>query len=152
MPPCLPASAAALPSAKVLLARFDARRDAYVAASSQREWDLARQHAVIVEQVAELGAAQADDYRDRAMAENVGWILAHEPAGTRMVVWAHNGHINYSAGAGYTSMGECLRRSFGADYLNIGFVFNQGAFQAIGGSAQGPKGLSEGYLFSKIQL
>jgi erythromycin esterase len=138
-----PASASALSSARALVARFDARGDAYVAASSQREWDLARQQAVIVEQVAELGAGQAIEYRDRAMAENVGWILAHEPAGTRMVVWAHNGHINYSTSTGYTPMGEYLRRTFGADYLNIGFVFNQGAFQAIGGNAQGSKGLSE---------
>ena len=138
-----PASAAALSSARALLARFDARRDAYVAASSRREWDLARQHAVIVEQVAELGAAQTLDYRDRAMAENVGWILAHEPAGTRMVVWAHNAHINYSEGAGYTSMGECLRRGFGADFLNIGFVFNQGAFQAMSQSGQGGRRLAE---------
>ncbi len=138
-----PASAAALSSAKALLARFDARRDAYVAASSQREWDLARQHAVIVEQVAELGAAQTLAYRDRAMAENAAWILAHEPAGTRMVVWAHNGHVNYSAGAGYDSMGECLRRGFGADFLNIGFVFNQGAFQAMAHDGQGDLRLSE---------
>jgi erythromycin esterase len=138
-----PASAAELSSAKALLARFDARSDAYVAASSQREWDLARQQAVIVEQVAELGAGRASDYRDRAMADNVGWILAHEPAGARMVVWAHNGHVNYSAGAGYTSMGESLRRDFGGDYLNIGFVFNQGAFQAMGRSGQGGMRLSE---------
>ncbi|HXO29254.1 MAG TPA: erythromycin esterase family protein [Thermoanaerobaculia bacterium] len=137
------ASAAALSSARALLARFDSRRDAYVAASSQREWDLARQHAVIVAQAAELGAVKQADYRDRAMAENVGWILAHEPAGTRMVVWAHNGHVNYGTGTGYTPMGENLRRAFGADYLNIGFVFNQGAFQAIGGGAQGPKALAE---------
>jgi len=140
------ASAAALSSAKALLARFDARRDAYVAASSRQEWDLARQHAVIVAQVAELEAGKGSAYRDRAMAENVGWILAHEPAGTRMVVWAHNGHVNYGAdgaGSGYTPMGECLRRSFGADYLNIGFVFNQGAFQAIGRIGQGARGLSE---------
>jgi erythromycin esterase len=137
------ASAAALSSAKALVARFDARRDAYVAASSQREWDLARQHAVIVAQAAELGVAKRSDFRDQAMADNVGWILAHEPAGTRMMVWAHNGHVSYATGAGYNPMGECLRRSFGAAYLNIGFVFNQGAFQAIGRNAQGRQGLQE---------
>jgi erythromycin esterase len=138
-----PESAAALSAARDLLARFDARRDAYVGASSRREWDLARQQAVIVEQVAELGPGSAPDYRDRAMAENVGWILAHEPAGTRMVVWAHNAHVNYGAGAGNTPMGEWLRRSFGADYLTIGFVFNQGAFQAIGRNDHGGGSLAE---------
>jgi erythromycin esterase len=137
------ASAAALSSAKALVARFDAHRDAYVAASSQREWDLARQHAVIVAQAAEMGVAKRAAFRDQAMADNVGWILAHEPAGTRMVVWAHNGHVNYATGAGFIPMGECLRRSFGAAYLNIGFVFNQGAFQAIGRTAQGGRGLHE---------
>lgn len=140
-----PASAAALSAARDLLARFDARRDAYVGASSRREWDLARQEAAIVEQVAELGPGSAPDYRDRAMAENVGWILAHEPAGTRMVVWAHNGHINYGADTGtpYMPMGEYLHRRFGADYLTIGFVFNQGAFQAIGRNDHGGGSLSE---------
>jgi erythromycin esterase len=134
-------SAAAFAAAKALLARFDQRKDAYVAASSLEEWDAVRQHAVIVEQAAELADVKRHEYRDRAMADNIGWILSRQPAGTRMVAWAHNGHINYGTGRGYVPMGECLRQKFGADYLSIGFAFNQGAFQAIG--SNGHWGLSE---------
>ncbi|HLX08860.1 MAG TPA: erythromycin esterase family protein [Thermoanaerobaculia bacterium] len=131
------ASAGAPAAAKAMVAEFDARQDAWIAASSRREWDLARQHAVIVAQAVELATGKGPELRDRDMADNAAWILAHEPAGTRMVVWAHNGHVNYAAGSGYTPMGEHLRRAFGPDYLSIGFVFNQGAFQAIGRTARG---------------
>jgi len=27
------------------------------------------------------------------MARNVQWILDRQPKGTRMVLWAHNGHV-----------------------------------------------------------
>src|SRR6202023_1468651 len=113
-------SAAALAAAKALLERFDERKAAYIAASSLSDWDLARQHAVILEQAAELAAAKRSDSRDHAMADNIGWILSREPAGTRMVVWAHNGHINYTSPAAYSAMGDWLRQKFGADYLSIG--------------------------------
>ena len=31
--------------------------------------------------------------RDECMARNVQWILDRQPKGTRMVLWAHNGHV-----------------------------------------------------------
>jgi erythromycin esterase len=46
--------------------------------------------------------------------------------GTRMILWAHKGHIADEP----ASMGQLLRRELGKDYLAIGFAFNQGAFQA----------------------
>ena len=69
--------------------------------------------------------------RDRAMADNVLWILDQQP-GARMALWAHNGHITFDeqvmAGG---SMGVHLRRALGPDYLTFGFAFDHGAFQAI---------------------
>jgi hypothetical protein len=32
--------------------------------------------------------------RDASMAANVEWIAAHAPPGSRIVLWAHDGHIN----------------------------------------------------------
>jgi erythromycin esterase-like protein len=73
------------------------------------------------------GRRRAPAARGRGVAEDVAALHL-----------AHNGHINYGTGGGYVPMGECLRQKFGADYLSIGFAFNQGAFQAIGN-----RGLSE---------
>ena len=74
--------------------------------------------------------ATASNVRDRSMAANVQWILDHQPAGTRMVVWAHNGHIANQLG-GLVNMGSQLRKQFKTGYVNFGFVFSQGSFQAI---------------------
>jgi len=138
------ASVAARVTARALVKRLDARKYAYAARSSQAEWELVRQHAAILEQSAELATPQQPDYRDRAMAQNVGWILAHQPPGARIVLWAHNVHVSYGRDTGgYTPMGEFLRQMFGSDYTNIGFMFDHGAFQAIRPAAQGFMGLHE---------
>ncbi|NVB82767.1 MAG: DUF1416 domain-containing protein [Kofleriaceae bacterium] len=76
----------------------------------------------------------AFDARDRAMAENVGWLLDTTKA--RIVVWAHNGHISKflpaaENAATFKNMGSVLKAKYKADYLPIGFVFGQGSFQAM---------------------
>ena len=69
--------------------------------------------------------------RDRAMADNIRWILEHEGPGTKMVVWAHNGHVATTASEGWEPMGYHLRRMYGHDMVVFGFAFNQGSFQAV---------------------
>ena len=69
--------------------------------------------------------------RDRSMADNIRWILEHEGPGTKMVVWAHNGHVATSAAYGMEWMGYHLRKQYGSDMVVFGFAFNQGSFQAI---------------------
>lgn len=123
---------------------FDERRAAYVARSSEPAWEVARQHVTVLEQVQTLArAAQAapgglsDEtlrIRDRAMADNVAWILDHEP-GDRLVLWAHNGHVNRieatANGHSAPSMGRHLARSYGEDYYALGFEFGAGSFQTL---------------------
>ena len=65
--------------------------------------------------------------RDKAMAENVGWIRDHAPVGAKIALWAHNGHIN----AIPNLMGGYLRAKYAADYVNLGFLFGQGRFNAV---------------------
>src|SRR5262249_37641251 len=58
-------------------------------------------------------------------------LLDQEVAGSRMVIWAHNGHI--ASGPivpGVPSLGSYLRRAFGDAYYAVGFSFNEGSFQA----------------------
>ena len=62
------------------------------------------------------------------MAANVGWILAHQPAGTRIVLWAHNGHVSRNPGA----MGAYLGRAFPGQMRVFGFAFDKGSYIAIG--------------------
>ena len=76
------------------------------------------------------------------MAANIQWILEHQPAGTRMVVWAHNGHVAnhlFETGNGLENMGSHLRRQLKAGYVNLGFVFSEGSFQAVEMTG-GPRG------------
>jgi erythromycin esterase len=76
------------------------------------------------------GMAAGSDTRDAAMADNIGWLLDHEPKGTKMVVWAHNGHVS-SERTETKTMGSHLKQTYGAGYVTIGFVFGEGSFQAM---------------------
>ena len=69
--------------------------------------------------------------RDRAMADNIRWILEHEGPGTKMAVWAHNGHVATLASGGFEPMGHHLRQMYGPEMVVFGFAFNQGSFQAV---------------------
>jgi erythromycin esterase len=116
-----------------LLARFDSQEEAYIHRSSLAEWTMARQNMRLVQQAEEKIADSGEGglaARDRAMAENARWILDREPAGTKMMVWAHNAHIA-SDGSQHAPMGEHLRRMYGAEFVNLGFVFGKGSFRAL---------------------
>jgi erythromycin esterase-like protein len=126
--------------AKSLGERLDAMRVEYVGRSSQDEWRQARHLAREVEQFVgmcdELNEMPPPDrmlnVRDRCMAENVAWILEHEGPQSKIVAWAHNGHVSHSPAApGTGSMGAELARRFGDDLVVFGFAFDKGGFQAI---------------------
>jgi erythromycin esterase len=123
-----------------ILQAFDTWRGDYEKKSSAADWARARQHAQILAQFVDR-EMHRDDYaiRDRAMAENIQWILGQEEPDARMVVWAHNGHVQASIEAhGMTPMGVQLRKAFGSQLAVFGFAFNRGAFQAIDASMQPP--------------
>ncbi len=89
------------------------------------------QNARIVAQAA--GSTRGTLSRDSSMAANVEWIAAHQPVGTRMVLWAHNGHVNRSAGW----MGAHLHQRFGNTMRVFGFGLGEGDY-----TAHGPRGLN----------
>jgi len=115
--------------------RLEEHRESYVAAAGRKAWDLAVHLADVLRQGADNLAASSQDFsvRDRAMAENVAWILGHEPAGTRAVLWAHNGHVSFGEAAmmGAPSMGWNLRGRYETDLVVFGFAFDRGSFQAV---------------------
>ncbi|MGB7762283.1 MAG: erythromycin esterase family protein [Bryobacteraceae bacterium] len=119
-------------SLAAILGRFDERKREYIRQSSQEEFAMARQNMAIVKQAEvkignqnEIGRAS----RDRAMAENVKWILDREPPGTKIMLWAHNGHV--AAEGDHPPMGAHLREIFGEQAVLCGFVFGEGGFRAV---------------------
>lgn len=106
---------------------IETNRPRFLAAgSSPKDIDWIVQNARIVQQYVQQKAGTKS--RDESMAENIRWIADHNP-GARIVVWAHNGHVNY-AQPGMAPMGSYLRKVYGNQLVSFGFAFNQGAFQA----------------------
>jgi erythromycin esterase len=104
--------------------RLDANR------TVDRDWLLARQAVELLRQAANN---RSSSDRDRAMANNIEWLMQHEPAGSKMVIWAHNGHVatEIYPFAPEGTMGAHLKKAFGDDLVVFGFVFNRGGFQAM---------------------
>jgi erythromycin esterase-like protein len=108
-----------------VLQHLEASRGRYEkeqAAAGDIEWAI--QNARVVLQCVQMRADQVT--RDASMAANVKWILDRSP-GSKIVLWAHNGHVMARSG----SMGGALREMYGGQMVVFGFSFNQGSFQAI---------------------
>jgi erythromycin esterase len=116
----------------------------FLSNESDSEWSIIHQHAVVVAQYIESkmnasGFINLDPaVRDKSMAGNIQWILNHEGAGTKMIIWAHNLHV-----ATTTAMGSDLRKMYGNDMFVFGFAFNRGSFQA----SELPVGYNQYLLF-----
>jgi erythromycin esterase len=110
----------------------------YEARSSLQAFAQALQEARVVVQGVQFLSYKLQDpqslaqQRDAFMAENIAWLHAQADGGGKLVLWAHNGHIQTVAQAGYTSMGMYLRERYQSQYLAIGTSFYQGSFNAHG--------------------
>lgn len=127
-----------------LRATFEENRTEYISQSSESDWQLARQLVTVLRQATDYVMAihtadgpiseESMRLRDKAMAENVAWILQHETA-ERIVVWAHNDHVNRvkttAGGLTVESMGNHLAQQYDNSYYALGFEFGHGTFQAI---------------------
>lgn len=68
-----------------------------------------------------LGLGENIYWRDRCMADNLLWLRGQYPD-SRIVLWAHNGHISKAD----NRLGRWLQDRLGADYVNFGFTFYRG--------------------------
>jgi erythromycin esterase len=140
--------------------RLDQRREAYVSASSDDEWRVARRLCRVVEQACEWHRvrhrregphAEGMAERDRLMAENALYWAERDP-GEGVAVWAHNSHVQrgtFDDGQVWTdatTMGERLDRSLGDSYRALCFDFARGSFRAV--SAGGGSGGTGPQVFS----
>jgi erythromycin esterase len=110
---------------------LSARRADYLQIASAEDVDWAIQNARVSLQSAEDLAGITS--RDKSMAANVEWILDHAPAGSKIVLWAHNLHVSKRA----DWMGKYLAERYGDDMYVLGFAFGEGRY-----NAQGPRGLT----------
>jgi erythromycin esterase len=99
------------------------------------------QHYVQVLQQYTLYRSGQGEWRDRGMADNVRWIADVAEPGSRLVVWAHNFHVN-NFSSPFPWMGGHLEAALGKDYLPVGLMFHHGAFQAMDRTG-GSGGLTE---------
>lgn len=123
------AQAAAL---QAVIRDLEANRDAYVAASSAEEYqvavNLARNLARTHEAFTGPGDfAEKSKRRDIAMSQTVLDLLEQAGPDTKMVLWAHNMHVADAA----PWMGSHLRKALGSQYYAIGFAFDHGQLNAI---------------------
>ncbi len=111
-----------------------APKKALVARSSAARYELAAHHATIIQQAqARFAAPPSEQFtlRDRAMADNIVWLLEQAGPGARVMAWAHNGHVQLgSANLPGENMGQRLQERLGKDYVSVGFIFNKGSYRA----------------------
>ncbi len=120
------ATAADAAAARSIYEHLSAQRDVYLQTIAREQVDWAIQNARLVVQRAESLAGITS--RDRSMATNVEWILDQAPAGSKIVLWAHNGHVNRNPGW----MGDFLDQRYGDEMYVLGFAFGEGRYSAIG--------------------
>ena len=117
-------------AAKSVHLYLEARKDFYAESFDALKVDWAIQDALVVLQAVEANM-QGKRSRDESMADNLDWILAHTPSGTKVVTWAHNGHVSKSLGM-FKTMGHYLSARHGDDMVVFGFAFHAGEYTAVG--------------------
>lgn len=117
-------------AAKAVYEHLKTRQDEHAESIDALEVDWAVQDALVVLQAAEANM-QEKRSRDKSMADNLDWILAHTPPGSKVVTWAHNGHVSKNPGT-FKSMGHYLSQSHGDDMIVFGFAFHEGEYTAVG--------------------
>ena len=126
-------------SATRVLEHLQENRERYLESFDVMTVDWAIQNARIVRQGADMWMEDGRS-RDESMADNVDWLLAHTPPGTKIVLWAHNGHV--SRDPTYAPMGSVLSERHGDDMSVLGFAFHEGEYTAVGKDRLGTYGTS----------
>src|SRR5690349_6392487 len=89
------ASLSTVAEIRAVFEHMSGKRADYLASYPKEEVDWAIQNARIILQSVESMAGITS--RDESMAVNAAWILDNAPAGSKIVLWAHNGHVNKKA-------------------------------------------------------
>jgi erythromycin esterase-like protein len=77
------------------------------------------------------GVPRGDAERELRMAQTAQGILAEQPPGARMALWAHNAHVSTRRLGKVLTMGGHLRDRFEDAYYALGLTFGEGTFRAL---------------------
>jgi erythromycin esterase len=108
------------------------RQASYERLSSPKEFALALQNArvILLIDAAYLPGSDESD-RDRAMAENVNWILDQAGPNAKIVLSAHNFHVMSNNPPMPRSMGTILKEQYGEKMVAIGTSFYSGSVNEV---------------------
>ncbi len=132
-------------SIELLVARFENQRVAYIAKTTEDEYEWSYRHALSARQVntnAVTGASGVSaeigfNARESALANNLRWIMDREGRRQgRIIIWGHNGHVQKSSIMGLfpnppTTMGMYMKSFVGDDIFTIGSTFNKGSLREV---------------------
>jgi erythromycin esterase len=111
--------------------------------TSVSEYNFALQSARIPLQTERFLAGSLDmAARDEAMADNATWLLQQAGPAAKMVLWAHNLHVQGLSPDSNQSMGHFLKQNYGTQLVTVGFTFYSGAFNAVSYTALTSQALS----------
>ena len=122
-----------------LVAQVESARERLVTATSESTFDHTLQLAEIGRQAHALFAsgdrAAAGTIRERGMAQSLQWLLDHELAGEKAILWAHNLHVatcsfrmpGLAEGA-LEPMGILVDAELGDAYVAVGATFGHGTY------------------------
>jgi len=105
------------------------RREALAEQVPLADVDWAIQNARLVSQYAATIMGGSGD-RDLGMAENADWLQEQAGPDSRVVLWAHNGHVSREGYSHMRSMGSHLAEWHGTDMVVFGFTFDEGKYTA----------------------
>ncbi len=120
-----------------LISDYSTKEEEYILKSARQEYDeILWSEKVLLQYLISFSNSLTEpgfkNSRDFYMAQNILEWLKYFPDGTKMVVWAHNGHVakDYVDAVSFPSMGSYLKEALGNDYYAIGFDFYEGKFQS----------------------
>ncbi len=91
---------------------------------------LFKRHLRLLEQTFALRGQPMATYRSRRdeyLAENAFWLLNNRSNNvSKMVIWAHNGHISYSGDQKLKRLGYHLKEKLGHAYFALALTFDEG--------------------------
>ena len=109
---------------------IEAQRKPLLSVLTPEEYREAHHAAHVVLQATQMRADNSWGVRDRAMADNVCWILEEGFPGQKIVLWAHNGHVGIARNGGEKSQGMHLRERYGDQMVVLGLASHGGEVRA----------------------
>ncbi len=127
---------------KNLINRFENKRPEYISKSTEAEYENIFRQLITVDQANEFFISgvkgtmdDAGDARERAMADNIKWLLNQKEKNERLIIWAHNFHVaknfidiyppNQPPSKGMKPMIQILNEDINKKPFSVGFCFNR---------------------------